>query len=153
MTAALAHERQGSLGVAWGAEWAGHRSVHAALALDEFRRRGRLWRARRARRLRLVGAFAAVMGAPPVPVVAALPSRRTRLDEGGVVRQASVRLPRQQQLPGDRDGAEGERDGAEGERDRLLRRAASKRSCSPPSDLPEPRIATSRGRDGVSNRL
>jgi hypothetical protein len=110
MTAALAHERQGSLGVAWGAEWAGHRSVHAALALDEFRRRGRLWRARRARRPRLVGAFAAVMGAPPVPVVAALLSRRTRLDEGGVVRQVSVRLPRQQQLPGDRDGAEGERD-------------------------------------------
>ena len=30
MTAALAHERQGSLGVAWGAEWAGHRSVHAS---------------------------------------------------------------------------------------------------------------------------
>lgn len=78
--------------------------------------------------------------------VAALRSRRTRLDEGGVVRQASVRLPRQQQLPGDRDGAEGERD-------RLLRRAASRRSCSPPSDLPEPRIATSRGRDGSSNRL
>jgi hypothetical protein len=87
MTVALAHKRQGSLGVA---EWAGHCSVHAAL-------------------------------------------------EGGVVRQASVRLPRQQQLPG--------------ERGLLLRRAASRRWCSPPSDLPEPRIATSRGRDDASNRL
>lgn len=90
MTARSRTGGRAAFGVAWGAEWAGHRSVHAALVLDEFRRRGRLWRARRARRLRLVGAFAAIIGAPPVPVVAALPSRRTRLDEGGVVRQAPV---------------------------------------------------------------
>jgi hypothetical protein len=86
MTPALAHERQGSLGVAWGTEWAGHRSVHAALALDEFQRRGRLWRARRARRLRLVDAFAAVMGAPPVPVVDfALPYLREYLRQHSAI--------------------------------------------------------------------